>query len=66
MLKNFFNMFRSLQFYATMCALYSTMGIIWLIICLWKWRDILRIQMWIGAVLFLGMLEMVFFLHKVL
>ena len=47
------------QFYATMCALYTLMGILWLVICLCRWRDILRIQMWIGAVLFLGMLEKV-------
>ena len=48
-----------IQFYGTMCALYSLLGVVWVIICLCKWRDILRIQMWIGGALFLGMLEKV-------
>ena len=42
-----------------MCGVYTVFGMLWLIICLCRWRDILRIQMWIGAVLFLGMIEMV-------
>lgn len=42
-----------------MCGIYTLLGISWLVICLYRWRDILRIQIWIGAVLFLGMIEMV-------
>nr|CAH0103091.1 unnamed protein product [Daphnia galeata] len=53
-----------LPFYGTMCGLYTVMGILWLIISLCRLKDILRIQMWIGAVLFLGMLEMAVYLAE--
>ncbi|EFX88032.1 hypothetical protein DAPPUDRAFT_311546 [Daphnia pulex] len=53
-----------LPFYGTMCGLYTIMGILWLIISLCRLKDILRIQMWIGAVLFLGMLEMAVYLAE--
>jgi len=50
-----------LPFYASMCAVYVIMGLFWLIICGIYWRDILRVQFWIGAVIFLGMLEKAIF-----
>jgi len=50
-----------LPFYASMCGVYVLLGLVWLIICAMYWRDILRIQFWIGAVIFLGMLEKAMF-----
>ena len=32
-----------------------------LVVCALHWRDLLRIQFWIGAVIFLGMLEKALF-----
>uniref|UniRef100_T1IML1 GOST seven transmembrane domain-containing protein n=1 Tax=Strigamia maritima TaxID=126957 RepID=T1IML1_STRMM len=46
-----------LPFYGTMCVVYVFYGIGWLIISACQWRDLLRIQFWIGGVIFLGMLE---------
>ena len=48
-----------LPFYGIMCAAYIIMGITWLILCARYWREILRVQFWIGGVIFLGMLEKV-------
>ena len=53
-----------LPFYGSMCAWYIVMGIIWLILCARHWRDLLRIQFWIGGVIFLGMLEKAMFLAE--
>lgn len=53
-----------LPFYGTMCGLYTVMGVLWLVVSLCRLKDILRIQMWIGAVLFLGMLEMAVYLAE--
>jgi len=53
-----------LPFYGIMCGIYTVMGVLWLFICLYRWRDILRIQIWIGAVLFLGMLEKAVYLAE--
>ena len=50
-----------LPFYGLMCGLYVAMGLGWLIVCSMHWRDLLRIQFWIGAVIFLGMLEKALF-----
>ncbi len=47
-----------------MCGLYTVLGVLWLLICFCRWKDILRIQLWIGAVLLLGMLEMAVFLAE--
>jgi predicted membrane metal-binding protein len=54
----------SLQFYATMCAVYILYGLIWLVLLCCNWRDLLRLQFWIGAVIFLGMLEKAVFLAE--
>ena len=51
-----------LVFYGCMCAVYIIMGLVWLVLCSLHWRDLLRIQFWIGGVIFLGMLEKAMFL----
>ena len=53
-----------LPFYGVMCAVYVLMGLVWLVLCARHWRDLLRIQFWIGAVIFLGMLEKAMFLAE--
>ena len=40
-----------------MCFVYLIYALGWLIFSALQWRDLLRIQFWIGAVIFLGMLE---------
>uniref|UniRef100_A0A1B0FDI9 GOST seven transmembrane domain-containing protein n=1 Tax=Glossina morsitans morsitans TaxID=37546 RepID=A0A1B0FDI9_GLOMM len=50
-----------LPFYGIMCLVYVVYGIIWLIVSFLQWRDLLRIQFWIGGVILLGMLEKAFF-----
>lgn len=47
----------SLMFYGFMCILYVFYGCFWLILCFKQWRDLLRVQFWIGGVILLGMLE---------
>lgn len=47
----------SLQFYMVMCIVYILYGVLWLTWSACYWKDILRIQFWIAAVIFLGMLE---------
>ncbi|XP_055837976.1 transmembrane protein 87A [Episyrphus balteatus] len=46
-----------LPFYGTMCLVYVVYGISWLIVSFLQWRDLLRIQFWIGGVILLGMME---------
>lgn len=46
-----------LQFFMIMCIVYVLFGALWLFWCACYWRDLLRIQFWIGAVIILGMLE---------
>jgi len=53
-----------LPFYGTMCGVYVVLGLCWLIVCALHWRDILRIQFWIGGVIFLGMVEKAMFLAE--
>lgn len=50
-----------LPFYGVMCGVYVLLGLAWLIVCSMHWREILRIQFWIGGVLLLGMLEKAMF-----
>ncbi|RXM30729.1 Transmembrane protein 87A [Acipenser ruthenus] len=45
------------MFYMVMCIIYVLLGGLWLGLCACYWRDLLRIQFWIGGVVFLGMLE---------
>ncbi|XP_077467045.1 transmembrane protein 87A isoform X2 [Stigmatopora argus] len=44
-------------FYMAMCVAYVLLAILWLLLSACYWRDLLRIQFWIGGVIFLGMLE---------
>ncbi|XP_022914545.2 transmembrane protein 87A [Onthophagus taurus] len=46
-----------LPFYAIMCGTYFVFGTIWLFWSFTQWKDLLRVQFWIGGVIFLGMLE---------
>ncbi|CAH1103958.1 unnamed protein product [Psylliodes chrysocephalus] len=46
-----------LPFYGFMCLYYVMLGVIWLILSFSQWRDLLRVQFWIGGVILLGMLE---------
>lgn len=46
-----------LPFYGFMCIYYVIVGLIWLILSFLQWRDLLRVQFWIGGVILLGMLE---------
>lgn len=40
-----------------MCIIYVLLAVLWLVLSARYWRDLLRIQFWIGGVIFLGMLE---------
>ncbi|MBN3296407.1 TM87A protein, partial [Amia calva] len=44
-------------FFMVMCIVYVLFGALWLLWSACYWRDLLRIQFWIGAVILLGMLE---------
>ncbi|XP_035851733.1 transmembrane protein 87A isoform X2 [Sander lucioperca] len=44
-------------FYMVMCIVYVLLAVLWLLLSARYWRDLLRIQFWIGGVIFLGMLE---------
>ncbi|KAM4867100.1 transmembrane protein 87B isoform 1-T5 [Thomomys bottae] len=48
-------------FYMVMCIVYILYGVLWLTWSACYWKDILRIQFWIAAVIFLGMLEKAIF-----
>lgn len=50
-----------LPFYGFMCIIYVFFGVIWLAVSFAQWRDLLRIQFWIGGVILLGMLEKAMF-----
>lgn len=50
-----------LIFYGVMCLIYVLFGVIWLLVSFMQWRDLLRIQFWIGGVILLGMLEKAMF-----
>ncbi|XP_068601246.1 transmembrane protein 87A-like [Brachionichthys hirsutus] len=46
-----------MMFYMAMCIVYVLLAFLWLLLSACYWRDLLRIQFWIGGVIFLGMLE---------
>ncbi|VDK55949.1 unnamed protein product [Anisakis simplex] len=50
-----------LRFYSLMCVFYMVLALVWLSVCLRHWKDILRIQFWIGAVITVGMIEKAMF-----
>lgn len=46
-----------LPFFGVMCGIYTILCTCWLVVCGLQWRDLLRIQYWIGGVALLGMVE---------
>ncbi|XP_073433954.1 transmembrane protein 87A isoform X2 [Dendrobates tinctorius] len=44
-------------FFMVMCIVYVLFGVLWLAWSACYWKDLLRIQFWVGAVILLGMLE---------
>ncbi|KAG8444036.1 hypothetical protein GDO86_009287 [Hymenochirus boettgeri] len=44
-------------FHMVMCIMYILLGLLWFIWSACYWKDLLRIQFWIAAVILLGMLE---------
>ncbi|CAB3222594.1 unnamed protein product [Arctia plantaginis] len=46
-----------LPFFGVMCGVYTLLCTAWLLVCWLQWRDLLRIQYWIGGVALLGMVE---------
>lgn len=45
------------QFFGVMCGVYTVLCAAWLAVCALQWRDLLRIQYWIGGVALMGMIE---------
>lgn len=46
-----------LDFYLVMCIVYTSFALIWLVFSALNYKDLLRIQFWIGGVIFIGMIE---------
>ncbi|CAH2076956.1 unnamed protein product, partial [Iphiclides podalirius] len=46
-----------LPFFGVMCGVYTILCTAWLIVCALQWRDLLRIQYWIGGVTLMGMID---------
>ncbi|KAG7283462.1 hypothetical protein CRUP_035255, partial [Coryphaenoides rupestris] len=46
-----------MMFFMVMCIVYVLFAALWLFWSVCYWRDLLRIQFWIGGVIVLGMLE---------
>ena len=42
------------QFYGVMGLVYIAYGLIWLCMLACNWKDLLRVQFWVGGVIFLG------------
>ena len=40
-----------------MCGVYSIFALFWFICSCLYWRDLLRLQLWIGGVILLGLME---------
>ncbi|CAF2135106.1 unnamed protein product, partial [Rotaria magnacalcarata] len=47
----------ALVFYGVMCGIYALFAILWFIWCALYWRELLKIQCWIGGVILIGMIE---------
>ena len=47
-----------------MCCVYAIYALVWLTLCFCYWSDLLRIQYWIAAVIFLGQFSALFVLTK--
>ncbi|XP_045165634.2 transmembrane protein 87A-like [Mercenaria mercenaria] len=46
-----------LIFYGVMGLVYIIYGLVWLVLLACNWRDLMRLQYWVGGVIVLGMLE---------
>ncbi|XP_041353605.1 transmembrane protein 87A-like [Gigantopelta aegis] len=44
-------------FYGVMGLVYIGFGIVWILVLACHWKDLLRVQFWVGGVIVLGMLE---------
>ncbi|XP_018009867.1 transmembrane protein 87A isoform X2 [Hyalella azteca] len=53
-----------LWFYSVLCVVYVIYGVVWLVLCFLRWRDLLRLQYWIAAVILLGLLEKAMFVAE--
>lgn len=53
-----------LVFYGTLCGVYAILSLAWLVLCFLRWRDLLRLQYWITAVLLIGLLEKAVFVAE--
>ncbi|KAL5270127.1 hypothetical protein ACHWQZ_G001003 [Mnemiopsis leidyi] len=53
-----------LIFFGILSGVYALLALIWLIVCGCHYRDILQIQIWIGGMLALNMVEMSVFCNK--
>ncbi len=47
----------ALVFYAVMCAIYALFAVLWFVWCAFYWKELLKIQFWIGGVILIGMIE---------
>jgi hypothetical protein len=47
----------ALVFYGVMCAIYALFAILWFVWCAFYWKELLKIQFWIGGVILMGMIE---------
>ncbi|CAF1236747.1 unnamed protein product [Rotaria sordida] len=54
----------ALIFYGVMCGIYAFFAILWFIWCACYWRELLKIQFWIGGVILIGMIEKSAFLAE--
>lgn len=53
-------------FYMIMCIVYSFYAVAWLVMSACNFRDLLRVQFWIGGVILLGMIEKAVFYSEYL
>jgi hypothetical protein len=54
----------ALVFYAVMCAIYVLFAILWFISSAFYWRELRKIQFWIGGVILISMIEQTTFLAE--
>ncbi|CAF1058358.1 unnamed protein product [Rotaria sp. Silwood1] len=54
----------ALVFYGVMCGIYALFALLWFIWCSCYWRELLKIQFWIGGVILIGMIEKSAFLAE--
>ncbi|CAF1388468.1 unnamed protein product [Adineta ricciae] len=54
----------ALVFYGVMCVIYALFAILWFIWCAFYWKELLKIQFWVGGVILIGMIEKSAFLAE--